>query len=93
MATNINRLEINSMTRHSKEIVMSTEKNEMDSGPKIENESKEALQDPETAETHDQAADSVPFYETISAKELSLLSTAFTIATFMIALDGSILCK
>ncbi|KAH8815990.1 major facilitator superfamily transporter [Xylogone sp. PMI_703] len=32
-----------------------------------------------------------PLYETISPKELGLLSTAFTIATFMIALDGSIL--
>jgi hypothetical protein len=49
-------------------------------------------QDPKTALAN-QDAETPQLYETISAKELSLLSTAFTIATFMIALDGSILCK
>ncbi len=33
----------------------------------------------------------IPFHQTITPRELRLLSTAFTIATFMIALDGSIL--
>lgn len=38
-------------------------------------------------------AGSTPVRETISARELSFLSTAFTIATFLVAIDGSILCK
>jgi hypothetical protein len=48
--------------------------------------------DPKTAPAN-RDSESHQLYKTISAKDLSLLSTAFTIATFMIALDGSILCK
>lgn len=46
---------------------------------------------PEKAESNVNVAEPTPLYETITAKELGLLSTAFTIATFMIALDGNIL--
>jgi hypothetical protein len=48
---------------------------------------------PEKADSNVDMAEPTPLYETITAKELGLLSTAFTIATFMIALDGNILGK
>lgn len=39
------------------------------------------------------AEDETPTHQYATPRELSLLSTVFTIATFMIAIDGSILGK
>ena len=55
-------------------------------------ETKEPPRDPELAVV-DTDGEPATSYEYATPKELSLLSTAFTIATFMIAIDGSILCR
>lgn len=81
------------LRRDSKTINESTERSSKPGGKNTTQESTNILQTLESAMAIATNVELPPSHEYATPEELRLLSTAFTIATFMIAIDGSILCE
>ncbi|KAL2065201.1 hypothetical protein VTL71DRAFT_2870 [Oculimacula yallundae] len=76
---------------HSSEINSENQTPANNDEKNIKQETETPPRDPELAVSTSDEVEHSTSYEYATPKELSLLSTAFTIATFMIAIDGSIL--